>query len=280
METLGIVGAGTMGTDVAHMSADTGFNVNVYDKDEQKLRSSNEKIKNRLNRYVTEGRINHERVGEITSKIKFHKKIEDIVSGDFILECVNEDLEVKKGVFKQLDKLCKPGTVLASNTSSISITNIASATKRPESVIGIHFMNPVRIINLVEIIPGFLTTQETVEMVKTLLKKFNKKHVVARDFPGFMLNRMLLPMINEAICLLYEGAGSVESIDKVMKLGLNLRMGPLELADMLGLEVVLAVAEEMYKGFSDAKYKPCPLLKKYVAAGHLGKKTGRGFYIY
>lgn len=280
METIGIVGAGIMGTDVAHFAASNDFEVNIYDIDEQKLRSSNEKIRNRLNRYVNENRITHEKVGEIRSKIKFHKKIEDITSGDFILECVTEDLEIKKEVFKKLDKLCKPGTVLATNTSSISITGIASATQRPESVIGMHFLNPVRVLNLVEIIPGFSTTQETIEMVKTILKKFNKKYVVCRDFPGFMLNRMLLPMINEAISLLYEGAGSVESIDKVMKLGMNLRMGPLELTDMLGLDVVLAVAEEMFRGYSDPKYRPCPLLKKYVAAGHLGKKTGRGFYIY
>jgi 3-hydroxybutyryl-CoA dehydrogenase len=280
METISIVGAGIMGTDLAHLAASSSFNVNIYDIDEQKLTQSNQKIQNRLNRYVNQGRITHDRVGEIRSKLKFHKKIEDITSANYIVECVTENLKIKRDIFRKLDSLCKPGTVLATNTSSISITSIASATTRPESVIGIHFLNPVRVLNLVEIIPGFSTTQETIEMVKTLLKTLNKKYVVSKDFPGFMLNRMLFPMINEAIFLLYEGSGSAESIDKVMKLGMSLKMGPLELADMLGLDVVLAVAEEMYKGYSDPKYRPCPLLKKYVAAGHLGKKTGRGFYIY
>lgn len=280
MEVIGIVGAGVMGTDIAHIAADAGFNIIVYDNDEQQLKTSLKKIQDRLNRYVDSGRMSSDRVGEIMSMIKYHGNMYDLEPADIIIECVTEDLNVKKQVFKDIDRICRPGTILASNTSSISITAIASSTERPESVIGLHFLNPVRIINLVEIIPGLSTTRETIEMGKYVIKKLGKKHVEARDFPGFLLNRMLVPMINEAIYLLYEGGGTAESIDDVMKLGMNLPMGPLELADMLGLDVVLAVAEEMYRGYSDAKYRPCPLLKKYVAAGYLGRKTDRGFYIY
>jgi 3-hydroxybutyryl-CoA dehydrogenase len=280
MKKFGIVGAGIMGADIAHLAAYSGFEVILFDIDENKARAAYEKIQERLKRYASKGKITIDEVGKTSSKIKLHQSINDLANADIILECVTEDVNVKKTVFKQLSKICRPGTVLASNTSSISITEIASATECPESVVGIHFLNPVRVMKLAEIIPGLKTTRETVEMAKGIIKKLGREHVESKDFPGFLLNRMLYPLINEAIFLLYEGAGTPEAIDKTTRIGLNLPMGPLALADMIGLDVLLAVGEEMYNGFSDPKYRPCPLLKKYVAGGYLGVKTKRGFYIY
>jgi 3-hydroxybutyryl-CoA dehydrogenase len=280
MKIFGIAGAGTMGTDIAQLAAESGFSVIIYDADETNARNAFNKIQERLNRYVKNGKLDISRVGEILSKIKVHKNIKDLANADIVLECITEDLETKKSIFKTLDKICKPGTVFATNTSSISITKIAAATKRPESFIGIHFLNPALVMKIIELIPGLKTTRETVEMAKQIVKKLGKDYVECRDFPGFMLNRILYPMINEAIFLLYEGAGTAESIDKVIKSGLNLPMGPLALADMIGLDILLAVGEEMFNGYGDQKYRPCPMLKKYVAAGYLGEKSGRGFYIY
>ena len=280
METFGIIGAGVMGTDIAHLAAETGFQVILYDIDENQLKLAFETIRNRLNRYLKENRIEQDRIGEIQSRIKLHYNIEDLCNADIVLETVTEDLAIKQGVFKELDKVCKGGVVIATNTSSISITAIASVTKRAESVIGMHFMNPARAMKLVELVCGLATTRETFETAKSVVKRFGKVFVESKDFPGFLSNRIFMPMINEAMFALYEGAGTVEAIDKVMKSGMNMPMGPLELADMIGLDVVLAIMEVLYVGFSDPKYRPCPLLKKYVAAGFLGKKSGRGFYIY
>jgi 3-hydroxybutyryl-CoA dehydrogenase len=280
METVGIVGAGTMGTDIAHLAAEFGFRVILFDKDELVLGKSFEKIRDRLCRYRRENRIADDRMSEVLSNIKIHSKLDDMVNADIVIETVTEDFELKKSVFRSLDSICRQGVVLASNTSSLSITALASATKRPESVIGIHFINPARVMKLVEIVSGMATTRETVETAKELTKKLGKVHAESQDYPGFLLNRILVPMINEAIYALYEGAGSAASIDRVMKQGMNLPMGPLELADMIGLDVVLAVIEQLFKGFSDPKYRPCPLLKNYVAAGYLGRKSGRGFYSY
>ncbi len=280
MKKFGIVGAGIMGSDIAQLAAQSGFEVILFDIDENKSRAAFEKIQERLKRYASKGKIPPDQVGKTTSKIKLHTSIDDLTVADIVLECVPEDLAVKKDVFRQLSRVCKAGTVLASNTSSMSITEIASATDCPESVIGIHFLNPARVMKLIEIIPGLKTTRETVEMAKTIVKKLGREHVESRDFPGFLLNRMLYPLINESIYLLYEGAGTPENIDKVTRIGLNLPMGPLALADMIGLDVILAVGEEMHKGFADPKYRPCPLLRKYVAGGYLGVKTRRGFYIY
>ena len=280
MNTIGIAGTGLMGTDIAHLAAESGFDVIMYDMDDQNSRNAFERIQDRLNRHVRDGKIEMNRVGEIISHIKIYKHIKDLAKADIVMECITEDRKEKKKIFASLDDICRPGTVFASNTSSISITEIASATKRSESVIGIHFLNPAHIMKLVEIIPGLKTTRETVEMAKDIVKRLGRDYVESLDYPGFLLNRMLYPLINESIYLLYEGAGTVEAIDKVTKVGLNLPMGPLALADMIGLDIILAIGEEMYKGYADSKYKPCPLLKKYVAAGYLGEKSGRGFHIY
>ncbi len=280
MKVFGIVGAGLMGTDIAQHAAETGFDVILYDRDELRLRSAYETIRKRLSRYVEEKRMESGAMSKTLSHIKIHKNIKDLVNAHIVLESITEDIEIKRSVFRELDKICKGGVVLASNTSSISITSLASVTKRPELVIGMHFLNPVKVMKLVEIVSGLVTTRETVETAKDIVKKFGKVFVESKDYPGFLLNRMLMPMINEAIYALYEGAGTVEGIDRVMKKGMNLPMGPLELADMIGLDVILAVIEQLYTGFSDPKYRPCPLLKNYVAAGYLGRKSGRGFYSY
>ncbi len=280
MKTVGIVGTGTMGTDIAQLSAEAGFRVIMYDNDETRTKSAFLKIQDKLNSYAKKGTLTMDRVSEITQRIKIFGSINSLESADIVIECVYEDLQAKLDVFSALDRVCNPAALLSSNTSSISITRIASVTKRPESVIGLHFIMPARVMRLVEIIPGFLTTRETVEMAKSFLKKLKKEFVESKDYPGFSLNRMVYSMINEAVFLIYENMGTPESVDKTLKLGLNLPMGPLELADLIGLDIVLAVGEEMFRGYMDSKYRPCPLLGKYVAAGYLGKKSGRGFYFY
>ena len=280
MKTVGIVGTGTMGTDITHLIAEAGFQVSIYDVDETKSKAAFQKIHDKLNDYAKKKSITLDRVSEILKNIKIHSSLKNLDRADIIIECVYENLEAKQKVFRDLDDTCGPATLLATNTSSISITKIASATRRPESVIGIHFITPARFMKLVEIIPGLLTTRETVEMAKKFVRKLGKEHTEAKDYPGFLLNRMVYIMVNEAVFLLYEGSGTPESIDKTLKLGLNLPMGPLELADLVGLDIVLAVGLEIFRGYRDPKYRPCPLLSQYVAAGYLGKKTGRGFYVY
>ncbi|MGQ9843162.1 MAG: 3-hydroxyacyl-CoA dehydrogenase family protein [Spirochaetota bacterium] len=277
---LGIVGSGTMGTDIAHLAIENNYDVILHDIDESQLKHAYETITRRLDRYVEEKRLELSKRGQIISRLKLHKNIKDLHKADIIIECIPEDIALKKNVFKSLDAVCKTGTILASNTSSLPITSIAAATKRPEYVICIHFMNPARAMRLVEIVGGIATTRETIESAKSFVKSLGKTPVESKDYPGFVLNRILMPMINEAIFTLYEGAATAETIDKTMKLGLNLPMGPLQLADLIGLDVVLAIIEELFEGFGDPKYRPCPLLKKYVEAGYLGKKTGRGFYSY
>lgn len=280
MDIFGIVGAGIMGNDLAIFFAESGYRVLLNDIDPYRLDTARGKIHDRLSSYERRGRLDADRMADLESRVEFAESLDEFSRADIVIECVTEDLEIKKGVFAELDGICRPGVVLASNTSSKSITAIAAATRRAESVIGLHFMNPVRAMRLVEIICGLATTRETFETVKQIVKKAGKEYVESRDYPGFIANRILMPMINEAIFALYEGAGTVEAIDKVMKLGMNQPMGPLELADMVGLDIVLAILDELYRGFGDTKYRPCPLLKKYVAAGYLGKKSGRGFYTY
>jgi 3-hydroxybutyryl-CoA dehydrogenase len=280
MKKVAVVGTGLMGTDIAFASALAGFEVVLFDADGARSAIARDRILDRFRRYEHGRRLSKETAGKAAGRIVSGRTVADVSGAMIVIECVSEDKETKQEVFRSLDEVCRPDAVLCSNTSSISITEIASATKRPESVIGLHFLNPAHVMKLVEIIPGIATTRETVEVAKTFVKKLGKTHVESKDYPGFMLNRMLVPMINEAIYLLYEGAGTSESIDRVIRTGLNFPMGPLALADMIGLDVLLAVIEEMYRGYSDPKYRPCPLLKKYVAAGYLGKKSGRGFYIY
>ncbi|HOS41397.1 MAG TPA: 3-hydroxyacyl-CoA dehydrogenase NAD-binding domain-containing protein [Spirochaetota bacterium] len=280
MECFGIVGAGMMGTDIAHLALSSGFRVVVCDCDAAQLDRARETLGARFKRYVAEGRFRQEEMDGLLSRLITERSIGALAECDMVLECVTEDRSVKMEVFRALDGAVKGGAILATNTSSISITRIASVTKRPESVIGMHFMYPARVMKLVELVCGLATTRETFESAKAIVRQFGKQFVESQDSPGFLLNRIFAPMINEAVFALYEGAGTAESIDKAMKLGTNVPLGPLELADMMGLDVVLAVIEVMFDEFGDPKYRPCPLLKKYVAAGYLGKKSGRGFYTY
>lgn len=280
MKNIGIIGAGIMGTDLAHMTAEAGYHVKIFDINLKKTENAIDTIHSRLTEYIKKDRMKEIESDKIKSLIQIEENIDGLNNSDLFLEAVSEDLHTKKNIFMRLNEFCSAGSVLASVTSSISITEIASATTRPEYVIGLHFLNPARVLPLVEIVPGISTTRETVEMAKSFLKKLGKDFVEAKDYPGFYLNRILYPMINEAIFLLYEGGTKAEIIDKTMKKGMNLPMGPLEIADMVGLDVILGIGEEMLRGYADNKYRPCPLLRRYVASGYLGKKSGRGFYHY
>lgn len=280
MKNVGIIGAGIMGTDLAQITAEADYKVRIYDINNKKIQNAINTINSRFAEYIKKERISEADRGKIISLITPVTDMNELSNSDIILEAVNEDPGLKKEVFSKLNSICSPGSVLASVTSSISITEIAAATTRPESVIGLHFLNPARVLPLVEIIPGLVTTRETVAMAKTFLKNLGKDFIEAKDYPGFYLNRILYPMVNEAAFLLYEGGTKPEVIDKAVKKGMNLHMGPLEIADMVGLDIILAIGEEMIRGYNDDKYRPCPLLRRYVASGYLGRKTGRGFYHY
>jgi 3-hydroxybutyryl-CoA dehydrogenase len=280
IKKIGVVGAGTMGNGIAHVAAQSGFDVVLVDVDQKFLDKAQGTIKKNLGRQVEKGKLAQEEMDAALKRIKTTTALEEVKGCEIVVEAVIEDLKLKKDIFVKLDALCPPEAILATNTSTISITQIASATKRPDKVIGMHFMNPVPMMQLVEVIKGVATSEATYQIVDGLAKKMGKTPVLVNDYPGFVANRVLQPMINEACYCLMEGVATPEAIDTVMKLGANHPLGPLALADLIGLDVCLAIMEVLYTGFSDSKYRPCPLLKKMVAAGNLGRKTGQGFFKY
>ena len=280
IKTFGVIGAGQMGNGIAQVAAASGLDVIMNDINTEFVERGLAMITKILSRNVDKGKITAEEKDALLGRIKTSVSLQDMSAADFVVEAATENETIKNQIFKDLDEICQSGVILSSNTSSIPIGRIASQTRRPAQVIGMHFMNPVPVMKLVEVIPGIATSEETFKTTWDLAEKFGKTPAKANDFPGFIANRILMPMINEAIFSLYHGVGTREDIDTVMKLGMNHPMGPLTLADLIGLDTCLAIMETLHDGFKDSKYRPCPLLRKYVEAGWLGRKTGRGFYEY
>jgi len=280
IKTVGVIGAGTMGNGIAQTAARAGLAVILRDVEERFVERGMAAIDKNLQRDVDKQRLTEDAKRDVVGRITTTTDLHAFEAADFVVEAITEHLDVKTNLFRTLDQIVRPGVILSSNTSSISITKLASVTSHPDRFIGMHFMNPVPVMKLVEIIRGAATSDETFAETKALAEKMGKTAVEVNDAPGFVSNRVLMPMINEAIFALYEGVGTAEAIDEVMKLGMNHPMGPLTLADFIGLDVCLAIMNVLYDGFNDSKYRPCPLLKKYVDAGWLGRKSGRGFYVY
>ncbi len=280
VKVFGVIGAGQMGNGIAQVAAMAGLEVIMNDINDEFVQRGLKNITSILGKNVEKGKMTAEEKDAILGRIKTSTTLQDMAPCDFVVEAATENEPIKFQIFRDLDTICRPDAILASNTSSIPIGRIASQTKRPDKVIGMHFMNPVPVMKLVEIIRALQTSDETFKLTWDLSIKFGKTPAESSDFPGFIANRILMPMINEAVYCLYHGVGTKEDIDTVMKLGMNHPMGPLALADLIGLDTCLAIMETLFAGFKDSKYRPCPLLRKYVEAGWLGRKTGRGFYQY